>query len=83
MVNDEVTIWTDTVYLIIEGDKVKLVTPDGVLLEDSKSALKEAGVVFTINNFIVTFNYIDKKGNPLRLKFIEGMEFIPDKIKKD
>lgn len=73
-VNNDLTQWTDTVYLIIDGDNMTMVTPDGIIQEGTISGQRANGTLITIKNFVLTISYIDDEGNKT-MKFIEGIEY--------
>lgn len=75
-VNNDLTQWTDTVYLIIDGDNMTMVTPDGIIQEGTISGQRANGTLITIKNFVLTISYIDIDDEVNKtMKFIEGIEY--------
>ena len=78
-VTDDLTQWTDRIYVIVDGDSLTFVYPDGIV-KGSISAQKALGNIVTIKNFILTVSFKDDNGNVQTLKYIEGIEYGDDVV---
>ncbi len=56
-VTNDLTQWTDRVYAIVDGDKLTLFYPDGII-KGSISEQTALGNTITIKNFILTISII-------------------------
>ena len=70
-VTNDLTQWSDSFYIIVDGDTMTMVMPDGTVNEGT---ISDYGTM-TIDNFILTIFYIDDEGNAQQTKFIEGIEY--------
>lgn len=79
LVSNDLTLWTDEVYIILNGDDVKLFSKSNKTLNSSITEMKKEGITLSINSFILTLQYKDSEGNIIYTKkFIEGIEYIND-----
>lgn len=79
LVSDDLTLWTDEVYMILNGEDVKLFSKNNKTLNSSRTQMKKEGITLSINSFVLTLHYKDSKGNIIYTKkFIEGIEYIND-----
>ncbi len=79
LVSNDLTMWTDEVYLIIDGDNMTMVTPDGIIHDGSILEEMANGASITIKNFVLTISSVDEDGNDQTMKFIEGIEYKSEK----
>ena len=89
LVNDELTKWTDLVYLDITDEQVTLVSPQGIVLKGPRVHVGDKGgnliaftntaskgmVVLNKKGFIIVLIFEDDDGRIVKLKFIEGVEY--------
>ncbi len=79
LVSDDLTSWTDEVYIILNGDNIKLFTKEKKVLDSSITKMKKEGIIFSINNFVLTLYFKDVNGTIIQTKkFVEGIEYIND-----
>lgn len=76
LVSNDLTAWTDEVYVILNGENVKLFTKESKALDSSISQLKKQGITLSVNSFVLTLYFKDVNGTIIATKkFIEGIEY--------
>ena len=79
LVSNDLTLWTDEVYIILNGDNVKLFAKEKKALDSSITKMKKEGITLSINNFVLTLYVKDVNGTISQTKkFVEGIEYIND-----